>query len=109
MSSSHFSYSYLLYSSYSSYSPLPSPLPSSLGLGLLPGRDLLPPPPALGLGPGPGLAEVAGAAVVGWPSHEARSGLAWVHRLQLKGRAAGPAVQRRQVKGAAVREYVSNV
>ena len=109
MSSSHFSYSYLLYSSYSSYSPLPSPLPSSLGLGLLPGRDLLPPPPGPGLGPGPGLAEVAGAGVVGWPSHEARSGLAWEHRLQLKGRAAGPAVQRRQVKGAAVREYVSNV
>ena len=67
------------------------------------GPDPLPSPP------GPGLAEAAGAGVVGWPSHEARSGLAWEHRLQLKGRAAGPAVQRRQVKGAAVREYVSNV
>ena len=61
------------------------------------GPDPLPSPP------GPGLAEAAGAGVVGWPSHEARSGLAWEHRLQLKGRAAGPAVQRRQVKGAAVR------
>ena len=81
-------------------SPGPNPPPGP-GLGLGPGPN---PPPGPGLGP-----VVAGAGVVGWPSHEARSGLAWVHRLQLKGRAAGPAVQRRQVKGAAVREYVSNV
>ena len=46
-----------------SFQPLPSPiggvepLPSSLGL------------PCPGLGLGPGLAEAAGDAVVGWPSH----------------------------------------
>ena len=45
------------------------PLPSSIGLSLPPGPT---PPPGPGLGLGP---VVAGAGVVGWPSHEARSGL----------------------------------
>ena len=37
---------------------------------------------------------------VGRRSHESRSGLSWVHLLQLKGWAGVPTLQRLQLKGA---------